>query len=189
MYDLARSPNDLRDGPRKYEVTERKFESVSSKPGSKFYLMSGATSELELEPRLAARLDELNSDQLEKKPAILTVGVTQSGECGLVALAILQNSYPRLRGGITPDIVYDTLAVSADGAKPAIGNDQDWENERVFKLARYYKAHLRALRQRFETMQLPQVQAQMGSIWANVMREAAAQDVAQQALQRSVGGR
>ena len=152
-------------------------------------MISGATSDLEVEPRLASHLDQLNPDQLDKKPAILTVGITDSGECGLVSLEILENSYPRLRNGIVPDIVYDTLEVNGDGSKRAIGEDKDWENERVFKLARYYKGHLRALKQRFETMQMSQVQAQMGSIWANVMREAAAQDAAQRALQRGVGGR
>jgi hypothetical protein len=189
MYELARSNNDRIDGPRKYDFTERRFESPSNRPGAKFYLISGATTEVEVEPRLAARLDALNTSQWDKKPAILTLGITESGECGVVALQILENSYPRLRGGMVPDIVYETLDVSADGSKPAIGNDKDWESERVFKLAKYYKGHLRAIKQQFENMQMSQVQRQMGNIWANVMREAAAQDAAQRALQRGVGGR
>jgi hypothetical protein len=94
-----------------------------------------------------------------------------------------------LRGGIVPDIVYETLVVTADGSKPSIGNDKDWETERVFKLAKYYKGHLRAIKPQFENMQLSLVQTQMGRIWANVMREAAAQDAAQRALQRGVAGR
>jgi len=189
MYELTRSQNDRRDGPRKYVFTERRFESPSNRVGAKFYLISGATSEMEVEPRLAAQLDLLNLTQLDKKPAILTVGVTESGDCGLVSLAILENSYPRLRGGMVPDIVYETLAVTGDGSKPAIGDDRDWENERMFKLAKYYKGQLRAYKQMWETMQTSQAQAQMGSIWANVMREAAAQDAAHRALQRAVGGR
>ncbi|MGO9917929.1 MAG: protein kinase domain-containing protein [Isosphaeraceae bacterium] len=188
MYELARSRYDRPDGPRKYSATERRFESLSSKPGSRFYLISGVTSDLELEPKLADRLDALNSAQLEKKPAILTLGVTKAGECGLVAVAILQNSYPRLRGGMVPDIVYETLAVSADGSKPAIGEDKDWETERVFKLAKYYKAVLRLRKQMWENLQMNQIQAQMSTIWANVMRESAVQDAQQRALQRKLGG-
>jgi hypothetical protein len=183
MYELARSQHDLRDGPRKYAVTELRFESPSSKPGAKFYLISGATSDLEIEPRLAAHLDELNSSQLEKKPAILTLGITDSGDCGLVSVAILQNSFPRLRGGMVPDIEYQTLAVSPQGAKPAKGDDKDWETERMLKLAKYYKGILRLQKQMFENLQMSQVQAQMSSLWANVMREAAASDAQQRALQ------
>jgi len=189
MYELTRSQNDRRDGPRKYVFTERRFESPSNRPSAKFYLISGATSEMEVESRLAAQLELLNPTQLDKKPAILTVGVTESGDCGLVSLAILQNSYPRLRGGMVPDIVYETLDVTGDSSKPAIGDDRDWENERVFKLAKYSKGLARAYKQMWENMQMSQAQAQMGSIWANVMREAAAQGAAQRALQRSVGGR
>jgi serine/threonine-protein kinase len=189
MYEFERSRNDRNDGLRKYAFTERRFESPSNRPGAKFYLISGATSELEVEPKLATRLDEMNPNQWEKKPAIVTVGVTESGECGVVALQILENSSPRLRNGMVPDIVYETLEVTADGSKPTIGNDKDWETERVFKLARYYKGHLRAIKQQFQNMQMSQVQAQMGQIWSNVMREAASQDAMQRALQRGVGGR
>jgi len=189
MYELARSRYDRTDGPRKYSATERRFESPSNRPGAKFYLISGVTTEVELAPKLAEHLDALNPSQLDKKPAILTLGVTKSGECGLVAVAILQNSYPRLRGGMVPDIVYETLAVSADGAKPTIGEDKDWETERVFKLAKYYKGILRAQKQMWENLQMNQVQAQMNKIWANVMSEAAAQSAQQRALQRGVGGR
>jgi len=189
MYELARSRYDRPVGPRKYSATERKFESPSSRPGAKFYLISGATNDLELEPKLAEHLDALGPEQLEKKPAILTLVVTESGKCGLVAVAILQNTYPRLRGGMVPDIVYETLTVSADGPKPAIGDDRDWESERVFKLAKYYKGLLRAQKPMWENLQMNQVQAQMSNIWANVMREAAAQSAQQRALQPGVGGR
>jgi len=189
MYELARSSDDQREGLRKYAFTERRFESPSTRPGAKFYLISGATTEIEVEPKLAAQLDRLSPNEWEKKPAILTLGITESGDCGVVGLAILENSFPRLRGGMVPDIVYETLAVTPEGSKPTIGDDKDWESERVYKLARYYKGQLRAFKQRFETMQMSQVQSQMGTIWTNVMREAAAQDAAQRALQRGVGGR
>jgi hypothetical protein len=189
MYEFVRSRNDGTDGSRKFAFTERRFESPSNRQGAKFYLISGATSELEVEPKLATRLDEMNPSQWDKKPAIVTLGVTEAGECGVVALQILQNSSPRLRNGMVPDIVYETLEVNADGSKPTIGDDKDWETERVSKLARYYKGHLRAIKQQFQNMQMSQVQAQMGQIWANVQREAAAQDAMQRALQRGVGGR
>ena len=126
---------------------------------------------------------------MEKKPAILTVGVTKEGDCGLLAVAILENSYPRLRGGMVPDIVYATLAVNSDGPKRAIGEDKDWETERVFKLAKYYKGVLRLRKQMFENLQMSQVQSTMANMWGAVMREAAVQDAQQRALQRRLGGR
>ncbi len=182
MYEFARSQYDRPDGPRKCSVTERRFE--SSNDGTKLYLIAGATSDLGLEPRLAAHLDGLIPEQFERKPAILTLGVTEAGDCGLVAVAILQNSFPRLRGGMVPDIVYETLTVGVDGPKPARGDDRDWESERVFKLAKYYKDFFRAQKRMFQNMQMTEVQSAMTSIWANVMREAAVQEATQRALQR-----
>jgi tRNA A-37 threonylcarbamoyl transferase component Bud32 len=188
MYELSRSRNDRPDGQRKYTVTELRFESRGR--SGKFDLVAGAARDVDLEPRLAERLDALSKDQLEQKPAILTLGITESGECGLVSVAILQKSQPRFKGGITPDIDYWTLAVNPDGARPAKGEDADWQqNDRMLKLANYYKRMLNGQKRMFETMQMSQVQAQMGALWANVMREAAAADAAQRALQSRINGR
>jgi len=185
MYELARSRNDRSDGPRKYAVTELRFE-LRARTG-KFDLVSGAARDLTLEPRLAEHLDALKSEQLEQKPAILSVGVTEAGYCGLVAAAILQETYPRLRSGRVPDMEYWTLTVGPDGVKRVKADDKDWETERMHKLARYYKGYLRAQVQMWENLQMSQVQAQMSSIWSNVMREAAVQDAQQRALQQRLG--
>ncbi len=188
MYELVRSRDDRLDGPRKYSVTELRYE--STRPGgSRYYLISGATRDLELEPRLAGHLDALHREQLENKPAMLTLRVTKAGACALVAVEILQKPYPRLRSGIVPDMEYETLAVGPDGARPAKGDDKDWETERMLKLARYYKGLLRAHKPMFQYMQMGQIQAAMTTIWGNVMREAAAQDAQQRALQQKIGGR
>ncbi len=187
MYALARSRNDSFNGRRKYSVTERRYE--SRRTGGKYFLNSGDPIDLDLEPELAKRLDALNPDQLENKVAILTVGVTEAGYCGLVAAAILQETYPRLRSGRVPDMEYWTLAVSPDGVKRVKGDDKDWETERMHKLARYYKGYLRAQVQMWENLQMSQIQAQMSSIWSNVMREAAVQDAQTRSLQRRLGGR
>ncbi len=40
----------------------------------------------------------------------------------------------------------------------------------------------------WENLQMNQIQAQMSTIWANVMRESAVQDAQQRALQRKLGG-
>jgi hypothetical protein len=90
---------------------------------------------------------------------------------------------------MVPDIEYETLAVSPEGAQRAKGDDKDWETERMLKLAHHYKGILRLRKQMFENMQMSQVQAQMGNMWANVMREAAVADAQQRALQQRLGGR
>ncbi len=126
---------------------------------------------------------------MEGKPAILSVAVADSGETAPFGASILQNSFPRLRGGMVPDIEYVTLAVSPEGARPAKGDDKDWETERMHKLAKHYKGLLRLQKQMFENLQMSQVQAQMNTMWSNVMREAAAANAQQRALQQRLGGR
>jgi hypothetical protein len=188
MYQLEHSPADRLGSARKCLVTERGF--IRRRKGGPLELGKGTPTELDVEPRLAARLNALRKEEREERVAILTLAVSQTGAYGLVGVEILVDSYPRFRsGGFLPDIEYRSLFVTPEGSTYSRGEDQHWEQpERMRPLARVYKGKLQALKLQMQDMQLAQTQAMTNNMWGQVMREAALAASAQAGRERRLTG-
>jgi hypothetical protein len=186
MYRLTRSPNDRVDGPRIYEVIESRFEPRS------LQLMSHDSTELELEPRLAERLDVLTQDQRESKVAILTLLVEGDGTCVLVKAEILQQTRYRVKKGFknNPDIDYETLVVSSEETRPAAGNAVEWQKVgRWLPMYNAYKIRLNAYKQMIKDAELVQIGRQMNALFQESMQSALRAGQQQLQLQRQISGR
>ena len=78
------------------------------------------SSILEVEPKLASRLDDLEIDKWKDRVSLLTLWFTSSGNCGLVKVEILQKAVPSIRKvGYTHKgfVDYETLLVTGEGSK------------------------------------------------------------------------
>ena len=76
---------------------------------------------LELEPKLAARMDELEIDKWKDRVVILTLWVSSDGICGLVKVEILEKANPTIRKvGYTHKgfVEYETLIVTRKDPSP-----------------------------------------------------------------------
>src|SRR5262249_12548245 len=108
MYHLERSPADRPKGPRRIRVVEQSIERKEHR--GPLELISHATTDLEVEPKLAESLGRLSRDEL-KGLALLTVWVTTGGNCGLVKAEILQSYKTRVKKvgyALQGDIEYAT---------------------------------------------------------------------------------
>ena len=91
MYNLAPLQAGGAAGPRKWIATERKIG--SKKDSSELEMSLAPSSGLEVEPKLASRLDELQADQWKDRVSLLTLWVTNEGTCGLVKVEILSKGH------------------------------------------------------------------------------------------------
>jgi len=191
MYNLAPSRSDRSDGLRKWLATERKIG--SKKDTSALELTLSPSRDLELEPNLAAHLDGLEADKWKDKMAILTVWITKDGSCGLVKAEILEKATPIIRKvGYTHKgfIEYETLIVTPEGPKVARGNDELWEQVgRMSSFANHYRNQVKAYRRMLLANEQIQLSAQMNTMFDDMMRNAAAQELQLRQLQRAIGGR
>jgi hypothetical protein len=191
MYHLARSLADRPGGPRKSVVTERTIESRAA--DGALEMRSSFSTELELEPRLAERLDGLDPAQREDKVAILTLWVTGAGACGLVKVEILEKTTHRVKKGYLaqPDINYETLLVTPVGSRLGKGDDGDWEQVgRMISFANEYKRRFKAHTRMVKDAEKDQITAQMNVMFGEMMRNALIQEQNRRALeQRLLRGR
>ena len=122
LFQVARSQHDRTDGTRKCSVTEWKFE--PGRTGGPPLMSPSLSTEMDVEPKLAECLDGLDPGQREGKGvSILTLWVPSSGVCCLVKIEILQKTAYGVKRGFKhqPDIEYETLSVTSEGAKIAKG--------------------------------------------------------------------
>src|SRR5262249_10334011 len=142
-------------------------------PRSPLELTSYATTDLELEPKLAEHMDGLGHDQLTGL-AILTLWVTRNGNCALVKVEILEDYKTRVKKvgySLQGDIEYTTLLVTAEGAKPGKGNDLEWEKVgRMNSVAKAWKGQVNAYKMRIKDVELNQVAAQMNAVFQESMQ-------------------
>ena len=190
MYNLAPSHADRPGGVRKWLATERKI--ASKKEGGIPELNSSPSRDLELEPGLAARFDDLAADQWNDKMAILTLWITNDGACGLVKAEILEKATPYIRKvGYTHkgDIAYETLQVTPQGTKVARGNDELWEQVgRMNSFANHYRKQVTAYKRLLHDKEQNQLSSQMNTMFGEMMRNAAAQELEQRQLQQRLTG-
>jgi hypothetical protein len=184
MYQLARSRADRPGGPRKYTVNELRVESRGIRPLTPI--------DLEVEPKLAENLDRLDAAQRAGKKAILNVWVSQTGECGLVRVEILQEAHPRIGKGYKhkPSVRYETLEVTPERYGSVEVEDKEWEQPgRMGPLAKRFKDQVLLQQLRWRTLTENQVAAQMNNIFRDAMQSVANQERQRQLFQRGVGGR
>jgi serine/threonine protein kinase len=190
MYHIAHSPNDRSGGKRLILITERKIESVKE---SALGMSSSAASELEVEPRLADRLDKLDPDLRRDKVAILSLWFTRDATCVLVKVEILLRYVTGFkRGSAYPrgDVDYETLQVSPEKTENRKGRDEDWEEPgRMLHFANLYKRKVMAYKKMLLAHEHAQLNNVMSNLWANMMHNAAADAAQQRQLQRAISGR
>ena len=190
MYNLAPSHADRPGGLRQWLATERKIG--SKKVGGSLELNSSPSKELELEPQLAARFDDLAADQWRDKMAILTLWITKDGACGLVKAEILEKATPYIRKvGYTHkgDIEYETLQVTPQGTRTTRGNKELWEQVgRMNSFATHYRDQVKAYNRLLHDKEQNILSAQMNSMFGDMMRNAAAAELQQRQLQQRLTG-
>jgi hypothetical protein len=191
MYLLARANSDNPFGTRKYLVTECALDEVGSR--KVLELVPKASAELEVEPRLATKLDALDPEFLHKSVAVLTLLIGSSGDLGIVRAELLERCKPRLKTGFMggqADVDYYAMAVSADEQSSGKVPDEVWQ--RVGRMNHFYdhwKHRVEGMRRMKQTMDMAALQNVMGNLYNGAMKGAAADAAMQRALQRGVGGR
>ncbi len=190
MYHLARSETDGAGGKRKFLVTERKIQSTRD---SSLGMSSSPSTELEVEPNLAGRLDQLNADEWTDKVAIVSLWFTTNGTCVLVKVELLVQYITGFKKGtVYPqgDVDYETLVVTPEKSEPGKGLDEDWEEPgRMLHFANLYKKKVLAFKKMLQTNEHAQLNGVMANLWGNMMKNAAADTAAQQQMQRALLGR
>jgi len=190
MYHLARSQADRSGGKRKFLVTERK---IQSRRDSSLGMSSSASTELEVEPYLAERLDNLDASQWKDKVAILSLWFTGDGTCVLVKVEILLQYVTGFKKGtVYPqgDVDYETLLVTPEKSEPGKGLDEDWEEPgRMLHFANLYRKKVLGFRNMLQTNEHSQLNSIMANMWGNMMKDAAAEAARQQQMQRAILGR
>jgi hypothetical protein len=155
-------------------------------------MRSSAATELEVEPNVAGRLDELPADQWKNKVAILSLWFHRD-EPWLVKIEILERYVTGFkRGTYFPegDVDYETLVVAPEKAELVKAEDADWEQPgRMLHFAKNYKRQVAAFKRANLDRQHLHLQSVMNNMWGDMMRGAAAEAARQAALQRAVGGR
>jgi hypothetical protein len=191
MYNLAPSHADRPGGVRKWLATERKIG--SKRESTALELTLSPSNELELEPRLATRLNELAPRQWKDKMAIVTLWITHDGVCGLVKAEILEKCVPYIRKvgyAHKGAIEYETLQVTPEGMKPAKGNDELWEQVgRMNTFANHFRNQVRGYQRMLNDREQTKLSNQMNAMFGEMMRNAAAQELQQRQLQRAISGR
>ncbi len=151
------------------------------------------STEREVEPELAECLDGLDSSQREGKGvSILTVWFPSGGTCCLVKIEILQKTAYGVKRGFKhqPDIEYETLSVTSEGAKFAKGDDLEWEKVgRMHLFAKQYKNWFNGLKRQAQNAEQDRMIAQMTVMYQQSMQSVLAAEQQRLRLQRQVGGR
>ena len=174
MFHLAPSPADNVNGQRKYAVIEHKIE---SRGNDSLGMSSAASVELEVEQRLAERLDLLGTKTLAEKMSILTLWISAEGNEMMVKVDILQQCKPRLKRGFAPkgDVDYFTLQVTPEWQVEGKANDEDWERpERLNRFANAWKARVRGYKNMLQANRDAQLNAAMSTLYQGMLRNAAA---------------
>ncbi len=189
MYRLRHSPQDNRAGARKYTVIEC---SVQEK-GRALALTEHGSSDFEVEPRLATKLDRLPGRFLAQSVAILTLWIDNSGQCGVVCAELLEKCEPRLKPGFgigQADVDYRVRFLSPEEDKTGKAPDEDWQKVgRMNHFYTHWKHHVDGLRKRQQTATMAALTNTMGGMYANAMKGAAADAAAQGARQSAISGR
>ena len=187
MFHLAPSPADNVNGQRKYAVIEHKIE---SRGNDSLGMSSAASVELEVEQRLAERLDLLGTKTLAEKVSILTLWISAEGNEMMVKVDILQQCKPGLKRGFAPkgDVDYFTLQVTPEGQVEGKANDEDWEKpERMNRFANAWKARVRGYKNMLQANRDAQMIAAMSTLYQGMLRNAAADQAQQRQQQRAIG--
>ena len=189
MYHLARSPNDRPGGPRKLLVNRLQIEERTNKP---LNMSSSAGTEVDVEPRVAERVDQIGLGNWTEKVAILSIWFGKDAPL-LVKIEILDShktGFKRATFNPEGDVDYFTWVVTPEKAELGKGDDADWETPgRMLHFANLYKKRVRAFNRLNQDRQMLQLQSVMSDMWGSMMQGAAADAARQQALQRAVGGR
>jgi len=189
MYHLARSQTDRSDGKRRFLVTERK---IQSRRDNSLGMSSSASTELEVEPHLAERLDNLEPDQWKEKVAILSLWFTGDRTCVLVKVEILEQYVTGFKKGtVYPqgDVDYETLVVTPEKSERGKGLDEDWEEPgRMLHFANLYKKKVMGYKKMLQSKEQSQLNSVMSNMWGNMMKDAAADSARQQQMQRALTG-
>ncbi len=186
MYNLAPAQADRTGGPRKWMATERRVG--PTKDSSELELSLAPSSVLELEPKLASRMDELEIDKWKDRVSILTVWVSSDGVCGLVKVEILEKAIPTIRKvGYTHKgfVEYETLLVTSEGSKPAKGDVEQWEKVgRMNWVAHQYKKKVEGAKRILRDNEQGVLSAQMNTMFGEMMKNAAVAEQQQRQLQQ-----
>ena len=125
---------------------------------------------------------------MERQVAILTLWITRDGACGLVKAEILEKATPYIRKvGYTHkgDIHYETLVVTPEESKVARGNDELWEQVgRMNSFANHYRNQVKGYTRLLHDHEQNKISAQMNTMFGEMMRNAAAQELQQRQLQQ-----
>jgi hypothetical protein len=189
MYHLAHSPNDGANGARKFLAVERIIE---ARKNSILGVSSSAAIELEVEPRLADRLDKLGPGQLGNKVAILTLWFGYRGEYMLVKVDILEKfvlGFKKASRFPEGDIEYETLSISCEPGKVVKAIDDDWEQPaRLRQFAHNYKSRISVFKRLLTQKETDHIRNEFYNAYQEMMRAAAAREHEDQQLRQKIGG-
>jgi hypothetical protein len=192
MFHLSPSPDDNLNGQRKYRAVERRMESRPN-PKNPLGLISLSSAELEIEPRVADRLDVMDAKIRADNMSIMTLWFTTDGNPMIVKVDILRDFRLGLKKATyypEGDIDYLTLRVSPDGEVEAKADDEEWEHpDRMLHFSRVYNARVSVYKKRLQANEQARLSSAMGSLYQGMLRGAAANELQQQMLRRGVGGR
>ena len=193
MYRLKHSNEDNQNGPRKFLVIECSVQEKRGPKGVVLELTEHGSSDFEVEPRLATKLDRLPRKILGQSVAILTLWIDSSGNCGVVCAELLEKCEARLKPGYgigQADVDYHVRFLSPEEDKTGKAPDEEWQ--RVGRMNHFYthwKHHVDGLKKRQQTANMAALNATMGNMYASAMRNAAANAAAEADLQRRIQGR
>jgi serine/threonine protein kinase len=193
MYRLKHSNEDNQAGPRKYLVIECSVQEKRGPKGVVLELTEHGSSDFEVEPRLATKLDRLPRKILGQSVAILPLWIDSSGNCGIVCAELLEKCEARLKPGYgigQADVDYHVRFLSPEEDKTGKAPDEEWQ--RVGRMNHFYthwKHHVDGLKKRQQTANMAALNATMGNMYASAMRNAAASAAAEGDLQRRLQGR
>ena len=189
MYRIRHSSQDNRAGARKYTVIEC---SVQEK-GRALAMTEHGSSDFEVEPQLAHKLDRLPGRFLAQSVAILTLWIDNSGKCGVVCAELLEKCEPRLKPGFgigQADVDYHVRFLSPAEDKTGKAPDEDWQKVgRMNHFYTHWKHHVDGLRKRQQTASMAALTNTMGSMYSNAMKGVAADAASEAARQRAINGR
>ena len=176
MFQLAHSHTDHVDGRRKYLVTDR------SMGGNGPTGMSSSKSvDLEVEPKLAQRLDRLGPRKFRDNMSILTLWFTSSGEPMVVKVEILDT--PTLtfkKATVYPegDLEYHTLLLSPVDEELGKAPDDQWEQpERLLHFAKLYKRRVSMFKRMITLKESNHIHAIMNNIYKEMLRGNASREL------------
>jgi hypothetical protein len=184
MYHLAPAGASRGGGARMYSVMEL---TVESPRGGRSKISPMAYTELEVEPRLADRLNGLESARRQDHVAILTVWVTDAGAIGLVKVEIWEKSIPGFGKGYKqiPHVEYQTLAVTPVESRRLKGDATEWEKpERLLHIANVEKNRVLAAKKKMRDNEMDRIGDQMNSMFGQMMKNVMAQEQQRQQRER-----